>query len=48
MHNSVLTLNLPIGDEFVGFADDVVLTVLDEMLKEVDILTTVAIDAIGN
>ena len=48
MYNGVLMLELPIGVEIVGFADDIVLTVTGETAEEVEMLATDAIEIVEN
>lgn len=45
MYDGVLTLQLPSGVEFFGFAEDAVLMVTGEMLEEVGMERVVALDS---
>ncbi|XP_062542083.1 uncharacterized protein LOC134210074 [Armigeres subalbatus] len=47
MYDGVLILRLPRKVKFVGFEDDVYLTVMSETLEEVEVLATEAISMIG-
>lgn len=48
MYNGVLTLQLPTGVVLVGFADDIVLSVIGETLEEVEMLAAESIGIIEN
>lgn len=46
MYDGVLRLKLPVGAEIIGFADDIILTVLGESLEEAEMLASEAVDTV--